>query len=215
MPEHLAVDANKHPVIEKSSSKSTRRRFARQVSNLLAPVTISIPGVLLVALYGAQNLSSALFYTCVTLFFLSFVPTLYIIIGVRLGKFSDMNISRRSERIRPFLFSIASVVVGLIALVILNAPRNLQTLLMITLISGIVMMLITLWWKISIHASSLAGMVTILTALYGVIVLPAFLLVILVSWSRVVLGRHTVAQVVAGALVSITLTTAILFIRGV
>jgi len=77
------------------------------------------------------------------------------------------------------------------------------------------MLFITLWWKISIHASSLAGTVTFLTALYGAIVLPAFLLVILVSWSRVVLRRHTVAQVVAGALVSITLTSAILFIRGV
>ena len=77
------------------------------------------------------------------------------------------------------------------------------------------MLVITLWWKISIHASSLAGMVTFLTALYGVIVLPAFLLVAPVSWLRVVLRRHTVAQVVAGALVSVTLTSAILFIRGV
>jgi membrane-associated phospholipid phosphatase len=91
-------------------------------------------------------------------------------------------------------------------------PKNLQTVFILTTVSYIVMLFMTLWWKISIHASSLAGTVTFLTALYGAIVLPAFLLV---SWSRVVLRRHTVAQVVAGALVSITLTSAILFIRGV
>jgi len=192
-----------------------RIRFARLVSNILAPVTISIPAVLLVAFYDAQSLASSLFYTSITLFFLSFGPMLYIIIGVRLGKFSDVDVSRRKERIGPFLFGLASVLAGLVTLVLIKAPKNLQTLLIITTVSCIVMLVITLWWKISIHASSLAGTVTFLTALYGVIVLPAFLLVVLVSWSRVVLRRHTVAQVVAGALVSITLTSAILFIRGV
>ena len=215
MPKHLTVDANEHPVIETSSPKPLRIRFARLVSNILAPVTISIPGVLLVAFYDAQSLASALFYTSVTLFFLSFGPMLYIIIGVRLGKFSDVDVSRRKERIGPFLFGLASVLAGLVTLVLIKAPKNLQTLLIITAVSCIVMLVITLWWKISIHAFSLAGTVTFLTALYGVIVLPAFLLVVLVSWSRVVLRRHTVAQVVAGALVSITLTSAILFIRGV
>ena len=218
MPEKLAIDAGEHPAIETSSKthrKPLRILFARQVSNMFAPFTISIPAVLLVAFYDAKNVVSALFYTCVTLFFLSFGPMLYIIIGVRLGKFSDVDVSRRKERIGPFLFGLASVVAGLITLVLINAPKNLQTLLILTAVSCIVMMFITLWWKISIHASSMASTVTFLTALYGVIVLPAFLLVILVSWSRVVLRRHTVAQVVAGALVSITLTSAILFIRGV
>jgi membrane-associated phospholipid phosphatase len=215
MPEELAVDASEHPMIETNSPKPLHIRFARQVSNILTPVTISIPAVLLVAFYNTKNVASALFYTCVTLFFLSFGPMLYIIIGVRLGKFSDVDVSRRKERTGPFLFSLASVVAGLITLVLINAPKNLQTLLILTAVSCIVMLFITLWWKISIHASSMAGTVTFLTALYGVIVLPAFLLVILVSWSRVVLRRHTVAQVVAGTLVSITLTSAILFIRGV
>ncbi len=218
MPKELAINAsepNEHPVIETISPKPLHIRFARQVSNILAPVTISIPTVLLVAFYNTKNVASALFYTCVTLFFLSFGPMLYIIIGVRLGKFSDVDVSRRKERIGPFLFGLASVLAGLIALDLINAPKNLQTLLILTAVSCIVMLFITLWWKISIHASSMAGTVTFLTALYGAIVLPAFLLVILVSWSRVVLRRHTVAQVVAGTLVSITLTSAILFIRGV
>ena len=215
MPEHLAVDADERPVIETSLPRPLRTRFARQISNILAPATISVPGVLLVAFYNARSLASALFYACVTLFFLSFGPMLYIIIGVRFVKFLDVDVSRRKERIGPFLFGLASVLAGLVMLVLIKAPKNLQTLLIITAVSGIVMLVITFWWKISIHASSLAGTVTFLTALYGVIVLPAFLLVVLVSWSRVVLHRHTVAQVVAGALVSITLTSAILFIRGV
>jgi membrane-associated phospholipid phosphatase len=215
MSEHLAVDADEHALIEEPSPKILRIRIARYVSNLLTPAVISLPSVVLVALYRTQNPTLALYYACITLFFLSFGPLVYILIGVRLGKFSDTDVSRRSERKGPFLFSIASVLAGLIILQLTNGPKNLQTLLIITAASGVIMMITTLWWKISIHASSLAGAVTMLTVLYGAIVLPAFLLVVLVSWSRVVLRRHTVAQVLAGSLVSIALATAILLLRGI
>jgi len=44
--------------------------------------------------------------------------------------------------------------------------------------------------------------------------LPALALLVLVSWSRVVLRRHTLAQVVAGSLLGIALSTALLKISG-
>src|SRR5205823_11432027 len=115
----------------------------------------------------------------------------------------------------PFLFALSSTLLGLGVLSLIHAPKNLQTLFLITIISGLVMMFITLWWKISLHTSSLAGALTMLTALYGNVVLPAFMLIALVCWSRVVLRRHTVAQVVAGSVVSIVLATVLLRIRGV
>ena len=54
-----------------------------------------------------------------------------------------------------------------------------------------------------------------LTVLYGAVMLPAFLLLALVSWSRVVLRRHTVAQVVVGSLASVIISLLILKFRGV
>ena len=123
--------------------------------------------------------------------------------------------SYRTERTGPFLFGIVSITVGLIALMTIHGPKNLETVLMIAAVSGIIMMVTTLWWKISIHTSSLAGAATMLTALYGAMMLPAFLLLPLVGWSRVVLGRHTIAQVVVGSLVSMALATLFILIRGV
>src|SRR5260221_14088203 len=108
MPEHLAVDANEHPVIESPLPTPLHIRLARYISNILAPASVSLPFVLLVAFYHAQSLGSALYYACIPLFFLSFGPMVYIIIGVRLGKFSDVDVSRRSERVGPFLFGIRS-----------------------------------------------------------------------------------------------------------
>lgn len=215
MREHLAVDADEHPIIEAPGRKPRQIRIARIVSIILAPATISLPFVLLVAFYQAQDRLAALIYALITLFFLSVGPLIYILIGVRMGKLSDVDVSRRSERKGPFLFGIISVTIGWLVLSLLHGPENLQTVLIITAVSGVIMLVITLWWKISIHASSLGGVATVLTALYGAVMLPAFVLVVLVSWSRVALRRHTIAQVVAGALAGIAISLVILKIRGV
>src|SRR5947209_199166 len=206
---------NEDVMLEERFPKPFRIRFAQQISNILAPVTISLPLVALVAFYHARDLLVAVFYALITLFFLSLGPTIYILIGIRQGKISDIEVSNRKERAGPFLFGTMSTIVGLFILLFTNGPKNLETLLFITGVSGIIMMLTTLWWKISIHASSLAGAATVLTILYGIVMLPTYLLVVLVGWSRVVLRRHTVAQVVVGSLMSIVLTMLILKVRGV
>ena len=44
-----------------------------------------------------------------------------------------------------------------------------------------------------------SGSVAILAFTYGPLVLPGYLLVVLLAWSRVALKDHTVAYVVAGS----------------
>jgi len=217
MSDELALDESIQsvPAPALPPRKTGRILVAHYVSNILSPVAISLPFVLLVALYHAQNVPMALLSALIVLFFLSFGPMIYILIGVRMGKFSDPDVSMRSQRVGPFLFGIGSSLVGFVTLFVTHGPKNLQTLVLITIISGVVMMVVTLWWKISIHASSLAAVATVLTALYGLVLLTSFVLLIAVCWSRVVLRRHTLGQVVAGSLVSIALTSLILVIRGV
>src|SRR5947207_15950669 len=129
-----------------------RKRIARHVSNFLAPATISLPFILLVAFYKTSDKLSALIYACITLIFLSLGPLLYIIIGVRLGKLSDIDVSRRSQRVGPFIFGIVSVMIGWLVLALTNGPRNVQTVLIIKVFSGIILMVITFCWKIGRHA---------------------------------------------------------------
>jgi membrane-associated phospholipid phosphatase len=58
---------------------------------------------------------------------------------------------------------------------------------------------ITVVWKISIHSAVASGSVAILALTYGPFVLFGYLLVAVLGWSRVTLGDHTTAQVVAGS----------------
>lgn len=212
MTKHLALDES---ALTEPALLPLHMRIARSISIILSPIVISLPLIALVAFYHERNRLMALLYTAITLLFTSIGPLLYILVGVRRGKFSDMDVSMRSQRSGPFLFTILSALVALFMLAVFHGPRDLDTLLLIMIVSGVVMMMTTFWWKISIHTSSLASAATILTALYGVIMLPLFVLVALVGWSRVVLRRHTIAQVIAGSVLSTILATVILLLRGV
>ena len=55
---------------------------------------------------------------------------------------------------------------------------------------------ITLWWKISVHAAIAAGTATVLLLVFGLALLVVWPLVALIAWSRVQVGDHTPAPVV-------------------
>ena len=73
----------------------------------------------------------------------------------------------------------------------------------------VISLVVTLFWKISVHAGSVAGALVILAIVAGPGVLLAAPLVIgLVAWSRVELGDHTVWQVIGGSLIGALVATA-------
>jgi membrane-associated phospholipid phosphatase len=70
----------------------------------------------------------------------------------------------------------------------------------------VVMMFITLRWKISVHASGIAGPSTALVYLLGAIAAPLLLLAVPVGWARIKLGAHTILQVIGGASLTFLIT---------
>jgi membrane-associated phospholipid phosphatase len=68
---------------------------------------------------------------------------------------------------------------------------------------------ITLWWKISVHAAIAAGAATVLLLVFGLALLVVWPLVALIAWSRVQVGDHTPAQVLAGIALGIVINATI------
>ena len=119
--------------------------------------------------------------------------------GCLAGRVGNLDLDRRHERPWPMVIVLGITVIGLTVLWMLGAPHLLLILLISTLIGGTIALLITLRWKISIHAGGAAGAATVMALLYGAVALPLLIGVGLIGWSRVVLGKHTWPQVVAGA----------------
>src|SRR5581483_9562349 len=84
------IELSDTPCGDSSLSDITPRhvRLARAISTTLAPATISVPMILLIAFYQASSAASALAYGVITLLFLSIGPFACILLGVRLGKLS-------------------------------------------------------------------------------------------------------------------------------
>jgi hypothetical protein len=96
-------------------------------------------------------------------------------------------------------FIAASVAAGLALLAALGAPGLLTGYLSFMLASVMLLALVTLVWKISIHCAVASGSVAILAFSYGPVALSGYALVALLGWARVAMRDHTVPQVVAGA----------------
>lgn len=195
-----------------NASNNSNAPVARLISTVLSPAVVALPFIVLMALPNkSQNI---ILSVIITVFFLSVGPMTYILFGVITGKFTDLDVSTRSQRTGPFLFGIASTLIGYIVLSLTNGQKTLETLLLLIAVSGVIMMFVTFWWKISIHTSVIAAAVTSLTLVYGLFVLPAYLLVILVIWSRIKLHRHTPSQAIAGSIVGVALSWVLLKLRG-
>ena len=170
---------------------------AERVSYLLEPKNWIIATTLAVGWHsdGAAGLA----WGTVAALFAGVLPTVFISRGVRRGQWADRYVGAKRPRLIVLSFIIASVAIGLALLVVLGAPGELSGYIGCMLGSVAVLAGITTVWKISIHCAVAAGSVTILTLLFGPWLVPAYLLVALTAWSRVVLKDHTAAQVIAGS----------------
>ena len=178
------------------------RSAAEWVSYLLEPKNWIIATTLAVG-WHADGLTG-LGWGAVAALFAGVIPTVFISRGVRRGRWHDRYVGAKRPRLIVLAFIIASVAVGLALLVGLGAPGELSGYLACMLGSVAVLAAITTVWKISIHCAVAAGSVTILALLFGPWLAPAYLLVALTAWSRVIVKDHTPAQVIAGSVLGAT-----------
>lgn len=181
-------------------------RLARLVTELFAPAVLVT--VMLVALgwYSARDWLTGLAHGTVAAVFESVLPFAYIMRGVRAGQLTDHHIGVRNQRRGPLLVGLGSAIVGLVILVLLGAQRQLIAAVIAGGVGLVVAVVVSHWWKMSIHTAVVAGAAMILTLLCGIPwVFPAVLpLVALVGWSRIRLYDHTLAQVAVGAVAGAT-----------
>jgi hypothetical protein len=197
--------------VTESSTRRARWRPGRQsvaalVTYLLEPKNWIIVTVLGVGWrYGG---ASGLGWGLLAAFFAAALPTVFITRGVRSGRWADRNVGARGPRLLVLGFILASVFTGLLVLFYGGAPRELTGYFGCMLGSVLVLALITTVWKISIHCAVASGAVTLLALMYGPWLLFGYVLVAVTAWSRVELGDHTRAQVIAGAVLGVAAAVA-------
>jgi membrane-associated phospholipid phosphatase len=186
-----------------------RLRVARLVSELLSPPPILAVLALLVAWDSSPTPAMAILWGGIAAVSASVLPYALILRGVRQGRLSDKNISLRQQRIRFAAVAITSILTGLAVLAAFDAPAEMVAL-QASIAAGVACgWVITLWWKLSVHAAIAAGAATVLLLVFGLALLVVWPLVALIAWSRVQVGDHTPAQVLAGIALGIVVNATI------
>ncbi|MEV5409557.1 hypothetical protein AB0K60_12070 [Thermopolyspora sp. NPDC052614] len=176
--------------------------WARAVTEILAPAHLVIALPLVIGWRATWPDPAGVWWGLTASLFCGIVPYAVILAGVRAGRLTDRHVVRRDQRMGPLALALASVVAGLAALLAFRATPAVVVLVLGMLGALVVIVPITTFWKISLHAAVAAGAATALTITFGLYAAAVgWPLVLLVAAARVALRVHTFAQVVAGALV--------------
>jgi hypothetical protein len=154
-----------------------------------------------VSLKYSSSVLSAVMWWAIAVALVVGVPYLILFRALRTGKADDRQVVRRSQR--PALFAAAAVAVGgaLILLFIAGAPRQLVWLIAAMLCGLAAMGVTTIWWKASMHMAVAAGAVAVVFIENHTAGLIVALLLPVLGWARWKDGRHSVAQLIGGALI--------------
>jgi membrane-associated phospholipid phosphatase len=177
------------------------------------PLVATVFFVFLIFWYS-QDFSQGLQWIVATSPFMIFIPLAFFAVVYRLGWVTDIDFTDRRQRPAFLFVFIASLAIASVIAFFLHVPLK----FFVYLFSGLVMMIeiaiISLYWKISLHTAITTSVITAVVVLGGGRFLPFYILVPFIGWARVVLKKHTVYQVIGGALLAFATTIIVFYSFG-
>jgi membrane-associated phospholipid phosphatase len=177
--------------------------LARVVTEILAPWVWVLGLPFAVAAQATRQLDATLLWGLVVGVTGSVIPMIVIVRGAKKGKWDSHHVTNREGRVVPFLACLISVAGGITILLIGDAPIQMTALSTSMFVSLIVSVILTfrLRWKVSMHAAVATGAVVVLMVTFVPWLAVAGLAVVLVAWSRIRLGDHTISEILGGVAV--------------
>ncbi len=182
--------------------------LARFISFIFNPLLLLIFVPFFLLLKTGYTLTTAFLWTGYTFLFLLAMAA-FIAYGVKKKIFTDMDVSKRSQRPLLFFVSIILGIIYFIGLIVLQGPQILYVLEVGVMLGTILVSIINIRLKASIHVATMAALIFALAIVYNGYYLLAIFLIPLVAWARLKIHRHTLPETVVGGLVGILLSLCI------
>jgi membrane-associated phospholipid phosphatase len=200
---------------------------ATAVTYLLNPLLLPVAGYILIAHVRGSTPVETMCVALIGLAFFKVIPLVMLGVLLRYGRIESVEVRSRERRTLPFLLGMASMTCGSLAFLFLrtDVATVLFAVAAISVASAGILTIITLWWKISIHAAgagAFLGLILFFAVTDSAVVrsdlnlwpaaMATLLLVPLVAWSRVYLRAHTSGQVIAGSIFGFIMSVAPLYL---
>lgn len=192
-----------------TKNKGLKDRWAFIISAVFTPPLVVALAILAIAFYYSDRYELFWMWAIIGIFLLIGPASLYVYLAYKRGKVSDINLSEREERLRPLVISLIGAMAVTWVLLNRDAPKPL-VLIAITLLSELVIIIfVTVFWKISLHALAYSSAVTLLAYLYSPYAVILYGFLIPIGWARIYRKRHTFLQVLAGSFMGLFTALAI------
>jgi len=176
------------------------------LSYLIHPMVISFVTFLYLIYYSNILIEDKdlIFILCFTSSTISPIATFYFLKKNNL--ISDLDASKKEERLLPMAFGALFFLLGFATLRLLNAQLLIQGIMFCGMINVILAWLITNYWKISIHAITLSSSLTIfwIFGYQNVLIIIIILSVLIIG--RLLAQAHDLNQIMAGIFLGIVST---------
>lgn len=178
-------------------------KFAKLISRIFDPI-IESPIIIFLAIQSTPTLHSVWILFLITLSLIYLIPILYFFISLKKKWVSDIDVTIRQQRYPLFGIIFLLMLVTIYLYHLLDEDMLLTNFFQI-LLPFFIFFLITFFWKISGHVFINSVLMILIYRLYlDPIIIPLSIsLLALVGWSRIMLNKHTLTQVLAGALLAL------------
>lgn len=191
-----------------------KRQLAYLTSVILNPFIIGLAVMVFLSFQSTSSFSDGLKWSLLLVGFTVLPVFTLLIFLVHQEKIDDIFIKARRQRNWIYLLASVSNITCCAVLFSLGAPPVLFATMVAALLAMLIFMAINLAWKISLHTAFAAGSVTILTILYGAAGAISAVLVPPIAWARIELKYHSLAETVAGALLSVMIVIVVFYFFG-
>ncbi|MFA6274191.1 MAG: hypothetical protein WC662_03445 [Candidatus Paceibacterota bacterium] len=184
--------------------------LAKYISAITSPFVVTpIFGLWVIAQYS-KSLNDFFLWGITFLILIILCPLIFILYKIKKGEITDLHISLREQRDKPFLFTTITSLLLIIVYKIENAPYVLFCLAFVLFINSLIFYLITKFWKISGHSAVFCGSVLIVSILINPKALFFLILLPLIIWARTKREKHNFWQGIVAILV-VSIVTLLVF----
>ena len=177
---------------------------AKIIAFIFNPLVILIPVPYFLVNESGGNPRYSLEWMLVSFVYI-FIFFLFILFGMKVGFFSDLDVSKRKERFLLFSFAILLTILYLLILYLFRAPEILFIGAFSVAIGLSIVEIVNRYIKASIHTATLSALFTGLVLAENWLFLLGFILIPVIAWSRIKTKNHTPKETFVGFVLGVVI----------
>lgn len=184
------------------------------ISALFSPYLTAAIFILTITYIYARDLREFIPWMGIAFLFAIIIPGSYVLWLIEKRDIHDIHLAIHSQRKVPFIVAGISATLGAIALSLVGAAKPVVVMGVAYATNAMAVGILTLFWKVSIHTALFSAISTVIVILFGIQFAWAYLLIIPLAWSRIYRQRHSLNQVIGGAIIAFVLTSLVFWLFG-